>query len=94
MRKIILFFKKLYRKNKNTARIELGPLKMFMEKTYTYHHPHELSLYIPRVEIRERVETPFFTKTKETLYNSITIVDAPQHPLADEGNDNQIIEIN
>ena len=67
MRKIILFFKKLYRKNKDTARIELGPLKMFMEKTYTYHHPHELSLYIPRVEIRERVETPFYQNQRNSL---------------------------
>lgn len=84
MKKVLIFLKNLYFKNKDKARVEIGPLKMALEKKYTYDHPHETSLFIPRVEIREKIETPFFTRTKEIIYNSITIVDAPRAPLSGE----------
>lgn len=85
MKRILIFFNNLFKKNKDFAKVELLPLKMELNKVYTYDEPHELSLFIPRVEIREKIETPFFTKTKETIYNSITIVDAPRAPLSEEG---------
>jgi len=86
MKRILIFLKRFSLKNKDKAKIEIGPLKMFLEKKYKYDFPHETSLYIPRVEIREKIESPFFTKTKETIYNSITIVDAPRAPLSGENN--------
>ncbi|KJS83395.1 MAG: hypothetical protein JM58_12835 [Peptococcaceae bacterium BICA1-8] len=86
MKRILIFLKKFSLINKNKAKVEIGPLKMFLEKKYKYDYPHETSLYIPRVEIREKIESPFFTKTKETIYNSITIVDAPRAPLSGENN--------
>jgi len=86
MKKVFLFFKNKLNKNKDQAEIEIGPLKMFLEKKYKYNHPHETSLFIPRVEIREKIESFFFTKTKEIIYNSITIVDAPRAPLSGENN--------
>lgn len=47
--------------------------------------PHEVSIFIPRAEFRER----FYKEGKivyenETILNSITVVHAPQHPLAGE----------
>jgi hypothetical protein len=52
----------LYR-NKDRAIIQIGSLKMLLEKKYKYDHPHETSLYIPRVEMREKIECFLFTKT-------------------------------
>ena len=65
---------------------------MHMSKTYNYDTPHEFSMYVPRVEIRENLRTLFFTKSREIIYNSVTIVDAPQHPLAGEGSTKVIPE--
>lgn len=86
MNKYFINFINTISKNKDQAKIEIGPLKMFLEKQYKYDHPHETSLYIPRVEIREKIESFLFTKTKETIYNSITIVDAPRAPLSENNN--------
>lgn len=70
--------------NKDLARIKIGPLMMELEKIYDFDTPHEVTLVIPRVEIRKKVQTPLFTFAKEIIYNSVTIVDAPRHPLAGE----------
>lgn len=86
MKKFYRFFKKTFYTNKDQAQIQIGPLKMFLEKNYKYDYPHETSLYIPRVEIREKTESFLFTKTKETIFNSITIVSAPRAPLSGENN--------
>jgi hypothetical protein len=86
MKRLMVFFKNKFSENKDKAQIQIGPLKMFLEKKYRYDHPHETSLYIPRVEIREKIEFFSFSKTKETIYNSITIVDAPRAPLSGENN--------
>jgi hypothetical protein len=86
MKKFIIYLKNKITKNKDKAKIEIGPLLMVLEKKYKYNHPHETSLYIPRVEIREKIEFFSFSKTKETIYNSITIVDAPRAPLSGENN--------
>ncbi|NLT94617.1 MAG: hypothetical protein GXW85_03630 [Clostridia bacterium] len=86
MKKVIIYLKNKLLKNKDKAQIEIGPLQMLLEKKYKYDHPHETSLYIPRVEIRERIEFFSFSKTREIIYNSITIVDAPRAPLSGENN--------
>ena len=44
--------------------------------------PAEVSAYIPRVEIRQRrYENGQLTCEDERIYNSITVVHAPRHPL-------------
>ena len=75
-----------YKKHKDTALIEIGPLHMGIKKGCGCgcDLPREVSLIVPRVEIRTSLKTPFFTFTKETIYNSVTIVDAPRAPLAGE----------
>lgn len=65
------------------ARISLGPLLLELDKTYNYPTPHEVTLVVPRVEIRKKLQTPFFTWSKEYIYNSVTLVDAPQAPLSE-----------
>lgn len=44
--------------------------------------PGELSAYIPRVEIRQKYyENGELVREDERIYNSITVVHAPRHPL-------------
>lgn len=85
MNRLKKIFQCFCKKNCDCAKIKLGPLKMGIKKIYNYDDPHEITVVVPRVEIRKRVETPFFTKTTEIIYNSVTIVDAPQAPLSGEG---------
>lgn len=88
------FFQRFFCKkavNFDYARIELGPLKMKMKKYYNYERPHEISVIVPRVEMRKEIKSPFFTLTEEIIYNSVTIVNAPQAPLAGEGEKDVII---
>lgn len=87
LQSIFLYFKKIFRKNKDSVKVELGPLKMTLNKIMSYDYPHELSIFIPRVEIREKVIGFCFSKTREIIYNSITIVDAPRAQLSGEDND-------
>ncbi|MFZ7102811.1 MAG: hypothetical protein ACOWWO_09135 [Peptococcaceae bacterium] len=86
MKNILLYFKDKVIRNKDSARVELGPLKMSLKKIMAYDHPHEFSIFIPRVEIREKVNWLFYRKTREIIYNSVTIVDAPRAPLHDNEN--------
>lgn len=84
--KIVNWLRKFFsRKDSAFGTIKLADLKMTLYDTFTNDPPHEVSIYVPRVEIREKVQTILFTKSREIIYNSITIVDAPRHPLAGEG---------
>jgi len=58
---------------------------MALAKRCTCDLPREINLIVPRVEIRTCLKTPFFTFTKETVYNSVTIVDAPVGRLPESG---------
>lgn len=72
------------KKSYDTAVIRIGPLRMGLQKNCDGDIPCEVSLIGPRVEIRTCLKAPFFTFTKETVYNSVTIVDAPR-PLSAKG---------
>ena len=63
-------------KKSDTAKIEIGPLRMGLKKSCGGDPTREVSFIVPRVEIRTSLKTPFFTFTKETVYSSVTIVDA------------------
>lgn len=45
--------------------------------------PHEVTVVLPRVEIRKKCQNGDGSKCEyELIYNSITVVHAPRHPLA------------
>ncbi|MEL7563445.1 MAG: hypothetical protein AAGU27_00955 [Dehalobacterium sp.] len=53
-----------------------------LSRLSTLSIPGELSAYIPRVEIRQRhYENGQLVREDERIYNSITVVHAPRHPL-------------
>lgn len=70
--------------NKDNARIELGPLYMEAKKVHQNDIPNEISIIIPRVEFKQSTSFLLFKKTKEIIYNSVTIVIAPKSDISDE----------
>ena len=44
--------------------------------------PHEVTVVVPRAEIREKYDDRGSLIEKEIILNSITVVHAPRHPLA------------
>jgi hypothetical protein len=61
--------------NYDKACIELGPLKMMVEKRFCSDTPNEITVVVPRVEIRETIKDN--ETVREYIYNSVTIVDSP-----------------
>lgn len=71
--------------------LNLAGLNIVMKRETNPNTPYEVSVYVPRAEIRKKC--PHGTEcppegcpdcTVEILLNSITIVHAPRHPLAGE----------
>ncbi|SFR05532.1 hypothetical protein [Desulfoscipio geothermicus] len=68
------------------AKIKIGDLEMVMCRRVDIETPHEFSVFVPRVEIRQRYyRDNRLQYEKETIYNSLTIVHAPIHPPAESG---------
>lgn len=44
--------------------------------------PHEVTIVVPRAEIREKYDENNRLVEREVILNSITVVHAPRHPLA------------
>jgi len=89
LKKIISF--KLWTEPPQTdmAAIKIGDVVVAMARRLTSTVPHEFSVYVPRVEIRQRYYQDNQLKyEKEMIFNSLTIVHAPQHPPAESGRAN------
>jgi|GEM_PF-7085227 len=62
-------------------KIRIGQVVMKMARNFSLPWPHEVSAYIPRVEIRRRTYREGELKCEEEMIlNSLTIVHAPRHP--------------
>nr|WP_245526690.1 hypothetical protein [Acetohalobium arabaticum] len=55
-----------------------------MERCFAYDKPHEVSVFVPRAELRKKMDDGEKTEEIEILLNSITVVHSPQRP-SDEG---------
>ncbi len=68
------------------ATIKIGELVVTMARRISITVPHEFSVFVPRVEIRQRYYHDNQLKyEKEMIFNSLTIVHAPQHPPVESG---------
>ncbi|MCG8401510.1 MAG: hypothetical protein MJA84_07910 [Firmicutes bacterium] len=68
-------------KKQETAVIKIDDVTIAMARDADLQVPHEFSIVVPRVEIKQRyyfVNRVFYEK--EAVYSSITIVHAPQYP--------------
>jgi len=62
--------------------LELEDLYIKMNRITDQGIPHEVTVVVPRAEIREKYDENQNIIEKEVILNSITIVHAPRHPLA------------
>ncbi len=62
--------------------LQLEDLNIQMFRVTNPDIPHEVSVIVPRAEIREKYDEDNRLVEKEVILNSITIVHAPRHPLA------------
>ncbi|WP_066637020.1 hypothetical protein [Desulfolucanica intricata] len=67
------------------AEIQIGGVSIKVTRRLSLDVPHEITAIIPRVEIRRRkYNNGQLASEDEMILNSITIVHAPRHPLAEE----------
>lgn len=71
--------------NKDRVELQLNGLVITLSRELSIAVPHEVSVIIPRAELRHKHVRPDQTEeTCEVILNSITVVHAPRHPLAGE----------
>ncbi|NPV53032.1 MAG: hypothetical protein HPY71_05865 [Firmicutes bacterium] len=64
--------------NMDEVSVHLNGFEIFMQRWYTYDVPHEVSIFIPRAEMRTRRDRG--AEETELILNTITIVHAPRFP--------------
>jgi len=71
--------------NKDRVELQLNDLVVILSRELSIDVPHEVSIIVPRAELRQKVVHPDKSEeSSEVILNSITIVHAPRHPLAGE----------
>ena len=65
--------------------LELPGVKIRLERCASDRTPHEVTLVLPRIEIRKTTKSAAAETTEEYIYNSITVVHAPRHPEEERG---------
>lgn len=63
-------------------KVQLQQLNMEMLRVTDKDIPHEVTVIVPRAEIREKYDEKGNLIEREVILNSITLVHAPRHPLA------------
>ena len=72
--------------NKDVAELKVNGASIKLIRLLSYDHPHEVSAYIPRVEMRRRrFSGGHLVWEEEIILNSLTLVHAPLHPPAAPG---------
>lgn len=62
--------------------VQLNELDIKLTRVTNPEIPHEVTVVVPRAEIRERYNENNQLIEREIILNSITVVHAPRHPLA------------
>jgi hypothetical protein len=67
----------------DTVVVNLPGLSIKLNRKLDIDTPHEVTVVVPRAEIRKRCLDDACTRYEyEIIYSSITVVHAPRHPLA------------
>ncbi|HHY70133.1 MAG TPA: hypothetical protein GX519_00365, partial [Thermoanaerobacterales bacterium] len=75
--------KKTKTRQKDIVEVGLPGLCIKVSRNINLNVPHELTVIIPRAEMRKKCLNDDCSKYEyEVIYSSITIVHAPRHPLA------------
>lgn len=62
--------------------VKFNELTIKMSRITDPEIPHEVTVVIPRAEIREKYDSDRNLVEREVILSSITVVHAPRHPLA------------
>ncbi|MBM7558046.1 hypothetical protein [Halanaerobacter jeridensis] len=76
-------------RNKDEIYLDLDGLEIMVNRCFSYDKPHEVSVFVPRAELRKKIKNGEQLEEIEILLNSITIVHSPQRP-SEEGSDTPI----
>ncbi|MGM0472234.1 MAG: hypothetical protein ACQEQI_08145 [Bacillota bacterium] len=67
-------------RNNDEIHLNLDGLEITMERCFAYDKPHEVSVFVPRAELRKKYQKDEEVEEIEILLNSITVVHSPQRP--------------
>lgn len=82
LKKVLSKFKLFKKPQTDFIRVELPGLDIIMARVTNPEIPHEVTVVIPRAEIREQYDQNEKITAREIVLSSITVVHAPRHPLA------------
>ncbi|MEW5953853.1 MAG: hypothetical protein AB1815_09000 [Bacillota bacterium] len=81
--KKILSKLKIYKKPQvDITSVKLPGLNIILARVTSPEIPHEVTVIVPRAEIREKYDQNEKITEREIVLSSITVVHAPRHPLA------------
>ncbi len=72
-------------RNQDMIHLTLDGLDIEVKRYFSYDKPHEVSVFVPRAELRKKIQDGDKIKEIEIILNSITVVHSPQRP-SKEGN--------
>lgn len=75
-----LLYKSRDCRNKDEIYLNLDGLEIRVDRCFAYDKPHEVSVFVPRAELRKTTKNGEELEEIEILLNSITIVHSPQRP--------------
>ena len=78
-----MFKKNCHCRNKDQVQLELAGLEIYLKRCLAYDLPHEVTVVVPRAELRKRINKNENIEETEIILNSITIVHSPQRPSAE-----------
>lgn len=67
-------------RNQDKIYLNLDGLEISVDRCFAYDKPHEVSVFVPRAELRKKIKDGEQSEEIEILLNSITIVHSPQRP--------------
>jgi hypothetical protein len=77
------FMKRKKNRQDDIVEVNLPGLSIKLNRKLDIDTPHEVTVVVPRAEIRKRCLDGACTRYEyEIIYSSITVVHAPRHPLA------------
>lgn len=72
--------------NRDRVGIDVAGYRITLDRILTYDEPHEVTVVLPRVEVREtRMDARGGTRSKEIILSSVTVVHSPVRPPIGEG---------
>ncbi len=80
-------------RNRDTIKLNLDGLEIFLDRCFAYNQPDEVSIVVPRAELRKKFKKDDKEEKIEILLNSITVVHSPQKSSNNNGDEEALEEL-